>query len=630
MVAVGAVLAIVTPVLVFGPWLPLIDLVAFVGMDSYPPRLSYGPFHYYVFQLTYFGHYVISRVLVDLGLPIRFQIPFFYLLQVGVSFGVVWRILERIVADPWLRAIGIALGALAYWDGVFLWGGPLAYSLAACSMTLATFLALRGVVEPDRDQALPLVLALGFALLCHPFAVPFALVLCAVRWLFNRWRRWQTTLIATAVSVYAVVIFRDSPASEATASGGLRLLFGLNAGQLRDRVVGLFVQDATFATVLFGATPLSSRIAFIVLAIVHVAGFLLSPWLVWRAKDLLWLRMIATLNTVVGAMYLFSFDLPHGPIPEWPQRILTLYSAFTFLAGFAGIAYVFGGRFQRLQRYLPHRMAWLLPVLLLIFVSWVEARVFRFSARLETGIAQAREDLLRSGVSGAYLVVSGVDSIRPFYLRSVPFVLFSDPAVIDRHLLIGTEWHFKARHPTRLAEASLESGRNRFLAEFGATAGRLTVRLLPQPEDRFPIIERTNVFRWGNPVDLANDQRAQAIELFEYGAYAAAAKHFSTAVHLLPNDPAPWIDAGVAFYDAGMREDAAARFERALRLSPNHPDAHADLAAVLLDFGRIDEAEAHVRRALAVDPHHPRALQLQQRIATLQSGPRPGVSPTRQ
>lgn len=620
-------LAIVMPVLIFGPWLPLIDLVAFVGMDSYPPRLSYGPFHYYVFQLTYFGHYVISRVLVDVGLPIRFQIPFFYLLQVGVSFGVVWRILERIVADPWLRAIGIALGALAYWDGVFLWGGPLAYSLAACSMTFATFLALRGVVEPDRDHALPLVLALGFALACHPFAVPFALVLCAVRWLFNRRRRWQTAVIAAAIAIYAVVIVRDSPASEATASDGLRLLFGFNAGQLRDRVVGLFAQDATFATTLFGTTPLSSRIAFVVLALVHVAGFLLSPWLAWRAKDALWLRMVATLNTIAAAMYLFSFDLPYGPIPEWPQRILTLYSAFTFLAGFAGVAYLLGGRLQRLPIYVPRRTAWLLPVLLLFFVSWVEARVFRFGTRLEAGIAQAREDLLGSGVSGAYLVVSGVDSIRPFYLRAVPFVLFSDPAVIDRHLLIGTEWHFKARHPTRLAEASLESGRKRFLAEFGATASRLTVRLLPQPDNRFPIIERTNVIRWGNPVDLANDQRAQAIELFENGAYAAAAKHFSTAVHLLPNDPTPWIDAGVAFYDAGMRQDAAASFDQALRLAPNHPDANTDLAAVFLDFGRIDEAEAHILRALAVDPHHPRALQLQQRIAALKSGAAPGVSP---
>jgi tetratricopeptide (TPR) repeat protein len=606
------------PVWLFGPWLPLIDLVAFVGMDSYPPQLSYGPFHYSVFQFTYFGHYLISRLLVDLGVPIRFEIPFFYLLQVGICFTVVWRILERIVTETWLCALGVAIGVLAYWDGVFLWGGPLAYSLAAAFITVATFLAFRGCAEPEKDAELPIVLAVLFALLCHPFAVPFALVLCGVRWLFNRRRRWQTLALAAGIGIYAWVIVRDSPTSEATASGGLRQLFGFDLGQMHQRVIGLFLQDAAFVKTLFGNVPVSSWVFFIGLAVIHVCGFLLSPWIAWRTKGVGWLRLIATLNSATAILYLFSFDLPTGPIPEWPQRILTLYAPFTFIAGFAAIIHVFGGLLARCARNFPSRAIQLAPWCVLLFAAWTEARVFHFSRRLEAAIAEARHDLLASGVKGAYVVVSGVDAVHPFYLRCVPFVLFSDPAVIAQHLLIGTEWHFKARHPTRIAEASLESGRQRFLAEFSSAKSHVSVRLIPQPEDRFPTIERTNVFRWGNPVDLANDQRAQGVELFENGAYVDAAKHFNTAVHLLPNDAAPWIDAGVAFYDAGMLEEAGQHFQHALQLAPTSADAHTDYAAVLIDLGKLADAEAHLQRAHQLDPRNPRANQLQQKLEQAQ------------
>ena len=69
-----AILAIAAGVLVLAvppflfPYLPFHDLIAFIGMHSYPPKLSHGPTHYYTFQLTYFLHHLISRVCTDLGI----------------------------------------------------------------------------------------------------------------------------------------------------------------------------------------------------------------------------------------------------------------------------------------------------------------------------------------------------------------------------------------------------------------------------------------------------------------------------------------------------------------------------------------------------------------------------------
>jgi hypothetical protein len=126
----ASVLALILPALFFGPMLPLVDLIAFVGMDSYPPQLSYGPFHYATFQFTYIGHYAISRLLTDLHVAAGWQVLLLYLIQVLICFTIVYRILVRVVENVWLRAFGIVLGTLAFWNGVFLWGGPLAFSIA--------------------------------------------------------------------------------------------------------------------------------------------------------------------------------------------------------------------------------------------------------------------------------------------------------------------------------------------------------------------------------------------------------------------------------------------------------------------------------------------------------------------
>lgn len=181
LVGVFGVLVVGVPPVLLGPWLPFVDLAAYVGLHNYPPQSSYGPLHHYVFQFTYIGHYALSRLLHDLGVAVGPQILLIYLLQAGVLLGVVFFALRRLVEKPWLRGVGMAAGCLSFWDGLFLWGGPLAFSLAAVCMAAATLLVLCEAQDAGKNSGLAVAGLSFLAMLCHPFALPFALLLLALR-----------------------------------------------------------------------------------------------------------------------------------------------------------------------------------------------------------------------------------------------------------------------------------------------------------------------------------------------------------------------------------------------------------------------------------------------------------------
>ncbi|HVU32650.1 MAG TPA: tetratricopeptide repeat protein [Opitutaceae bacterium] len=535
-----------------------------------------------------------------------------YLLQAGIAFVVVWRLLERMVAHPWVRCVGIALGTLAFWDGVFLWGGPLAYSLAASCLTWATYLAIREAVEARARHSTAITLLVAFAIVCHPFAVPFALLLCGLRFLFMPARRWPTMLLAAGVAVAAYVIVRDSPPSEASAVHTLGLLFGVRPGDMADRITGLFTQDALFARTLFGRVTLPGEIFFVLMAVLHLAGFLISPYVALRARGETALRMVAVLNTGVGLLYLFARDVPMAPIPEWPQRILTLYSPITYVAGFTGIVYVLRRvmRGTREGKDRGRRWGWAIPPAILAGMVLVEVPILRVGSAIGTNLAKLRDEIVASGATNAVVVIGGLDDVHPFYLRCVPFLLFSDPVMISRHLLVSTEWHFQARHPSRITELSIDLGRKRYLAKFKSEHSVMSVVLVEQPNNRFPVIEHTEQNRWGNAPALALGQFRQGMELLDAGDYRDALEHFNTAIHLQPKFASAWNDGGAALYKAGQPADAAGYFAQAVKLDPEFVDARVNLATVLLDLGRPAEAIPQLQAALKQKPDNALARQL--------------------
>jgi hypothetical protein len=74
--------------------------------------------------------------------------------------------------------------------------------------------------------------------------------------------------------------------------------------------------------------------------------------------------------------------------------------------------------------------------------------------------------ILRSGARDAVVSWTATENINPYYLRCAPFLLFSDPDILERKLLFITGWHFQPRHNTHIPEADFASARPRLIVDF--------------------------------------------------------------------------------------------------------------------------------------------------------------------
>jgi hypothetical protein len=87
--------------------------------------------------------------------------------------------------------------------------------------------------------------------------------------------------------------------------------------------------------------------------------------------------------------------------------------------------------------------------------------------------------LLASGVQDAVLISNNIN-ITPWYLRGIPFLLFSDDAVLKRKLIFYSEWHVWPHQPSRVAEMGLPGGRPRYKVDFEMKDGLVSLRLFPE------------------------------------------------------------------------------------------------------------------------------------------------------
>ena len=98
---VAIVVVVVLPTL-NAALIPFADLVAFSHLNSFPSKLSYGPIHYYVVEMTYIVPHLISRTLLDFGIPASQQVFFYYALQVVFWAGFASLMIHRFAGN--LRA----------------------------------------------------------------------------------------------------------------------------------------------------------------------------------------------------------------------------------------------------------------------------------------------------------------------------------------------------------------------------------------------------------------------------------------------------------------------------------------------------------------------------------------------
>ncbi|MBI5692234.1 MAG: tetratricopeptide repeat protein [Verrucomicrobia bacterium] len=605
-------LALVAPALWFGPWLPFLDLVAFVGMDSYPPLQSYGPLHYATFQFTYVVHYALSRALLAFGVGAGPQVVVFYLLQAVTFYVVIWTGLRRLIPEAWLGSVALALGVLACWDGLFLWGGPLPFSLGATAVAAATALVLREAEEPERVNPLWPLLLTTVAVMCHPFAVLFALVLGGLRWILVPDRRWSAAVQMVVLGSLGWVVMRDSP--ESGAAAGLPALFAWPWEHGLQRLLSLFHADASLVRQLFQECPAGLQAYRVVLGALHLAGFLTAPVVLVVARDARALRFLAALTTTVALLYLCARQ-NDALIPGWPWRVLTFHSPFTFLAGVACPIYL-------VRRWRPSWLAgwaaparggWIVPVGIVALMVVVQVPILRRSEGIGRGLERTRTALLQSGVRNAFLVVTNIDAIQPFYLRCVPFLLFSDPLVVERNLLFYTEWHLQDRHPSRLTEGWFDLGRPTYQARFSMRDGAVHVDLVQQPPQQIALPVGNNQTERGGRPQLAVLEFIKGNRLLQAGCLRDAVLHYQAAVRHDPSLAEAHNNLGVALLNSQRAAEASDHFQRAMELRPDLVDARVNLGAVRLQAGDVAGARAQFLEALRLDPNHSGARDALQR-----------------
>jgi Tfp pilus assembly protein PilF len=589
-VAWAGFFVLIIPAVVMGPWLPFVDLIGYVGMSSYPPKLSAG---------TYIVHYALSRLMLDLGIGAGGQIVIFYLLQAGGYFYVVQALLRQFIRHELACAVAIAFGVLASWDSMFLWGGPLAFSLAGLSLAMATLITVREIDDPTPMRRLgAAAFALG-SMMCHPFAFPFVLLLGGLRWVFVPRAKVHSGLLVVAAVVFAFIIRADSVESVDLRFGDM---VSFSATQVVRRVVLLVVADGQLAKVLFGSTPIVYWCYSVILGVIHLAGLVTAPVVAWKARDKP-LQFLAVLISAVAVMYFTAAE--NSPLTQWPQRILTLYVPFTFVAGIAFPWRLISERRQKNVEPVsstPDGARWLAPALVLGFVLAVQIPILRYGAVVRDNFVRLRDGLVQTGLRNTFIVFCNVDVIRPYYLRGVPFLLFSDPEMVRRNNIFFTEWHAQPRHPTRLAEAWFETGRGRMQGWLSVQGDRISLRLEPQPAGVVPLRLGNDEGSYGAVPAVVAEQAKLAGDLLAVGANRDAIEHYDAALRLAPKRADLLNDDGVALMRADRGPEAIARFRAALDVQPNSAEVHCNLAVVLAKTGALADSIAHFDAAIRLNP----------------------------
>jgi tetratricopeptide (TPR) repeat protein len=110
---------------------------------------------------------------------------------------------------------------------------------------------------------------------------------------------------------------------------------------------------------------------------------------------------------------------------------------------------------------------------------------------------------------------------------------------------------------------------------------------------------------------IRGDSRAAheglATAAFAAQDYGKAAAHCAALVKVAPDAFEGWFNLGVALEKAG-RPDAAKAYSEALRLRPNDADLHLNLGVAYQENGERDKARESYERALQLDANSPTAL----------------------
>src|SRR5205814_4392666 len=133
----------------------------------------------------------------------------------------------------------------------------------------------------------------------------------------------------------------------------------------------------------------------------------------------------------------------------WSIGYPLLYS-FTGIAAAELAASVPWAKLPALGRTATYAALAALTVLLLA----VQNQVLQKGRNLQAAFQAVKTTVLHSGAHDAVVTWANSVNINPFFLRSAPYLLFSDPDMLARNLLFVTDWHDHARHNSHIPEVN--------------------------------------------------------------------------------------------------------------------------------------------------------------------------------
>jgi hypothetical protein len=465
------VFIIILPSLIYGPWIPFVDLIGVTSLGCYPAKLSYGPEHYSLFQITEILPFYLSRIGLDLNIKVSTQVILYYLLQAFISYYVITSICSIIINNVYLRIVTATLGSLAFWNGVSLWGGPLPYSLAASLVSLIVLDTVTEINNENQSKSFLYFTVISLLATCsHPFSIPFTIGIFTLRLIFLNRNRYKDILIIIILVITTYIILKDSPPStdpriSITAESYkpiniLSKLFGVDNNSIApltpihySKIANLFLWNAFVTKYLFNVSSIFISTFYILLGIIHLTGFGLSLIVSFLSNVRKDLRFISILNSSIFILYLLSID--NLIISQWPQRILLFFSYITFITGIILPYYLYKKYIKsiyiiKICNKIFYNWIIFVEIFIIVLVIKVQIPVLELGTNIEKNFNKINAEILNTNIKNSVLLVDDVNRIAPFYLRSIPLLLYSSSSLIERNIQIVTEWQEVPRIPIRI------------------------------------------------------------------------------------------------------------------------------------------------------------------------------------
>jgi hypothetical protein len=374
-----------------------------------------------------------------------------------VAFFVLSKIYTIFFKNGKMYYFATAASLFAVWDGLFLWGGPLPFSLAAALFSIAFYYYIREGAYSE-DNSIKITAILFLACTSHPFAIPFVLILLGVRFLVqsNNTQRVKALLCMVPIFCFAALIMIDSPESDVKAE--LLKLVSFHINNLIKNVKMLYLSPKVITEFIYSERmPKTLQIFFWVRSSIILLGFALSAICMFLKSTSRPHRYLYVYVFVTLLLYLTSVDVT-DVIVEWPARILSFSGIFLFASGFIVIHQLISK--TRLTR--PITMAasaWgNAPLIILIVcmsaihtylpfnIFYPKSKIFQFN------YLQVRSQLIEEA-SNCFITFRYAN-LNPYYLHSMEKLLFSDKKIIASGILLENDWHKLQRHNTRVINAN--------------------------------------------------------------------------------------------------------------------------------------------------------------------------------